>query len=206
MGMWTCDISRRSFDPTDAVHRDYRLCAIFWFIQIWHFYQTPCEATYRSACLKARPAHKQNKHTWHTCVPGSELLWRHHPAVARSSCRLPPGWSRQPSLPVTGREQGFVIFRKGYRGYALMKVWNQEMMCRACRLDGKKTSTYSLRTLKLDVKGLLGRPGRRRGYIRMDHKRLACEKDRAQRWALLKYKTLEIYKQNPVRRVFFRGR
>lgn len=44
----------------------------------------------------------------HTRVPGSELLWRHHPVVSRSSWRLPPGWSPQPSLPVTRREQRFV--------------------------------------------------------------------------------------------------
>jgi hypothetical protein len=46
--------------------------------------------------------------------------------------------------------------------------------------------------LKLYVKGLLGRPGMRRGYnIRRNHKKVACEddliielaEDRAQRWA-----------------------
>lgn len=205
MGIWTCDISRRLLDPTDAVHRGYYLCAIFWFIQIWRFYQTLCEVTYRNACLKARPANKQNKHTWaHMCT------WL-RVIVTSSSCSREiimqaTARMKSPAIATWNRKRtGFChayIFRKGYHGYALLKVWNQGTMGWACRWNGKKGSTYSLWTWKLDVKGLLGRPGRRRGYIRMDHKRIVCEEDRAQRWALLKSKTFEIYKQNPLRRVF----
>jgi hypothetical protein len=46
---------------------------------------------------------------------------------------------------------------------------------------GMQVESYSLWIWKLDVKGKLGRPGRRRGYnIRMDHKRIACEEDLAE--------------------------
>jgi hypothetical protein len=63
-GMRTCDISCKAFDPTNTLHRGYYSYVIFWFIQIWHFYEAVCESTCRHVCLKARPANKQNKHTW----------------------------------------------------------------------------------------------------------------------------------------------
>lgn len=169
--MWTSDTSRRSINPTDTVHRGCYLYAIFWFIQIWQFYQAVGEATYWNVCLKAWPANKQNKHTWaHTCT------WL-RVIVTSSSCSRAiimeaTARMKSPAIATCNRERTGLC--NGYHSYALLKVWNQSTIGWACRLNGKKRSTYSLWMWKLDVKGLPGRPGRRRGYnIKMDHKRRA---------------------------------
>jgi hypothetical protein len=119
-GAWTCDTSRRSIGPTDTVRR------VTTHMQYSGLFKY--DISIRCLCLKARPVSKQNKHTWaHTCT------WL-RVIVTSSSCRRAiimeaTARMKSPAIATCNRQRtgGFhaYIFRNGYHGYALLKVWNQ---------------------------------------------------------------------------------